>query len=162
MLITQIQLAAMERVDTPELERQDFFLYVDEFQNFATPSFVNILSEARKYRLSLIMAHQYVKQLDEVVADAVFGNVGTIVTFRIGGDDAEILEKEFSPTFLATDIVNLPKFQILLKLMINGVASQPFSAITMSPIGHPTESYDKVVRVSRKDMVTKENIEDKI
>ncbi|HQF57218.1 MAG TPA: type IV secretion system DNA-binding domain-containing protein [Candidatus Magasanikbacteria bacterium] len=163
MLITQIQLAAMERVDTPELERQDFFLYVDEFQNFATPSFVNILSEARKYRLSLIMAHQYVKQLDEVVADAVFGNVGTIVTFRIGGDDAEILEKEFSPTFLATDIVNLPKFQILLKLMINGVASQPFSAITMSPIGHPTESYDKVVRVSRERYGNKrENIEDKI
>ncbi len=163
MLITEIQLAAMERVDIPESERQDFFLYVDEFQNFATPSFANILSEARKYRLSLIMAHQYVKQLDEVVADAVFGNVGTMVTFRIGGDDAEVLEKEFTPTFLATDIVNLPKFQILLKLMINGVASQPFSALTMGPIGHPTGSFDKVVRVSRERYGNKrENIEDKI
>lgn len=163
MLITEIQLAAMERVDIPESERQDFFLYVDEFQNFATPSFANILSEARKYRLSLIMAHQYVKQLDEIVADAVFGNVGTIVTFRIGGDDAEILEKEFTPTFLATDIVNLPKYQILLKLMINGVASQPFSALTMGPIGRSTDSFDKVVRVSRERYGTKrENIEDKI
>ena len=163
MLITEIQLAAMERVDISESERQDFFLYVDEFQNFATPSFANILSEARKYRLSLIMAHQYVKQLDEVVADAVFGNVGTMVTFRVGGDDAEVLEKEFTPTFLATDIVNLPKFQILLKLMINGVASQPFSSITMGPIGHPTGSFDKVVRVSRERYASKkENIEDKI
>lgn len=163
MLITEIQLAAMERVDIPESERQDFFLYVDEFQNFATPSFANILSEARKYRLSLIMAHQYVKQLDELVADAVFGNVGTVVTFRVGGDDAEVLEKEYTPTFLATDIVNLPKYQILLKLMINGVASQPFSALTMGPIGRPTGSFDKVVKVSRERYGTRrENIEDKI
>jgi len=150
MLITQIQLAAMARVDTPEAERQDFFLYVDEFQNFATPSFANILSEARKYRLSLIMAHQYVAQLDEVVADAVFGNVGSMITFRVGGGDAEMLVKEFTPTFIEEDIVNLPKFQIFLKLMIDGVASQPFSAGTMPPIGSATESYEKVVRVSRE------------
>jgi len=150
MLITQIQLAAMARVDTPEAERQDFFLYVDEFQNFATPSFANILSEARKYRLSLILAHQYVAQLDEVVADAVFGNVGSMLTFRVGGGDAEMLVKEFTPTFIEEDIVNLPKFQIFLKLMIDGVASQPFSASTMPPIGSPTGSMEKVVRVSRE------------
>ena len=103
MLITQLQLSAMKRVDMPEEKRQDFFLYVDEFQNFATQSFANILSEARKYRLSLIMAHQYVAQLEEEVSDAVFGNVGSIVTFRVGGSDAEVLEKEFAPTFMVED-----------------------------------------------------------
>ncbi|PIY92642.1 MAG: hypothetical protein CO030_01235 [Candidatus Magasanikbacteria bacterium CG_4_9_14_0_2_um_filter_42_11] len=150
MLITEIQLAAMSRVDMPEEERKDFFLYVDEFQNFATPSFANILSEARKYRLSLIMAHQYVMQLDEVVADAVFGNVGSMVTFRVGAGDAETLEKEYAPTFTIEDIVNLPKFQIFLKLMIDGIASQPFSAMTMPPIGSRTGSAEKVIRVSRE------------
>ncbi len=163
MLITKIQLAAMERVDTPEAERKDFFLYVDEFQNFATPSFANILSEARKYRLSLIMAHQYVAQLDEVVADAVFGNVGTIVTFRVGAADAEVLAKEFAPLFLEEDIVNLSKYSVLLKLMIDGVASQPFSAVTMPPIGSPTGSSEKVIRVSRERYGRpREEIEEKI
>lgn len=163
MLITKLQLAAMERVDIPENERRDFFLYVDEFQNFANPSFANILSEARKYRLSLILAHQYVKQLDELVADAVFGNVGTMVSFRVGGPDSVELVKEFTPTFLEEDMVNLPKFQIFLKLMIDGVASRPFSAMTMPPIGSPTGSRDKVCRVSRERYSTqKEEIEDKI
>ncbi len=150
MLITKIQLSAMERVDTLEKDRVDFFLYVDEFQNFASPSFANILSEARKYRLSLIMAHQYVKQLDEVVADAVFGNVGTIITFRVGAGDAEALATEFAPVFTEEDIINLTKFKILLKLMIDGVASMPFSAGTLPPIGRPTGSLDKVIRVSRE------------
>ncbi|MBD3311177.1 MAG: type IV secretion system DNA-binding domain-containing protein [Candidatus Magasanikbacteria bacterium] len=163
MLITKIQLAAMERVDMPEEKRKDFFLYVDEFQNFATPSFANILSEARKYRLSLIMAHQYVAQLDELVADAVFGNVGTIVTFRVGGADAEKLVREFTPTFTEDDIVNLAKFHIFLKLMIDGVASQPFSAVTMPPIGSPTESKEKVIKVSRERYgKPRDVIEDKI
>ncbi|MBP9732562.1 MAG: type IV secretion system DNA-binding domain-containing protein [Candidatus Magasanikbacteria bacterium] len=163
MLITKLQLAAMERVDTPEPDRKDFFLYVDEFQNFATPSFANILSEARKYRLSLIMAHQYVAQLDEVVADAVFGNVGTIVTFRVGGADAEMLVKEFTPTFTEEDIVNLTKFQIILKLMIDGVASQPFSAATLPPLASPTDSAEKVIRVSRERYGKKrELVEEKI
>jgi len=163
MLINKLQLSAMERVDIPEEKRTDFFLYVDEFQNFATPSFANILSEARKYRLSLIMAHQYVKQLDEVVADAVFGNVGTIVTFRIGAADAEALAKEFAPVFTEEHIVNLNKYNILLKLMIDGVASQPFSATTMSPIGSPTGSAEKVIRVSRERYAkTRKSIEEKI
>ena len=163
MLITKIQLAAMERVDTVERDRKDFFLYVDEFQNFATESFSNILSEARKYRLDLIMAHQYMEQLDETVLAAVIGNVGTLVTFRVGSTDAEILAKEFAPTFLETDLVNLTKFQIYLKLMIDGVASQPFSANTLSPINLSTGSLEKVVRVSRERYATnRENIEDKI
>ncbi len=163
MLITELQLAAMARVDITEEERRDFFLYVDEFQNFATPSFANILSEARKYRLSLIMAHQYVAQLDELVADAVFGNVGTLLAFRVGGPDAEVLEKEFEPAFVINDIINLPKYQILLKLMIDGVASQPFSAITMPPIGSPTGSEDKIIKVSRERYAkSRDVIEDKI
>lgn len=163
MLVTKIQLSAMERVDTPESERKDFFLYVDEFQNFATPSFANILSEARKYRLSLTMAHQYVTQLDEIVADAVFGNVGTIIAFRVGGADSEVLAKEFAPVFVEEDIVNLAKYQIFLKLMIDGVASLPFSAMTMPPIGSPTDSFEKVVKVSRERYAKRrEVIEDKI
>lgn len=163
MLITKIQLAAMERVDIPENTRKDFFLYVDEFQNFATESFANILSEARKYRLDLVMAHQYMEQLDELVLAAVIGNVGTMVTFRVGSSDAEILAKEFAPTFVEEDLVNLPKYQTYLKLMIDGVASRPFSATTLPPIGASTHSTEKVVRVSRERYaVPRENIEDKI
>ncbi len=163
MLITKIQLAAMERVDTPEKDRRDFVLFVDEFQNFATPSFANILSEARKYRLSLVMAHQYIAQLDEIVADAVFGNVGTIISFRVGGADAEALVKEFSPTFIEEDIVNLAKFEIILKLMIDGVSSQPFTSSTLPPIGSPTGSSERVVKVSRERYSKpREMIEDKI
>lgn len=150
MFITKIQLAAMGRVDTPEHLRKDFMLYVDEFQNFATPSFASMLSEARKYRLSLIMAHQYIAQLSEEVRDGVFGNVGTMTCFRVGAADAEFLEQEFSPVFNQEDLVNLSKFHIFLKLMIDGVASRPFSAVTLPPIGKRTGVKDKVIRVSRE------------
>ncbi|MDO8499462.1 MAG: type IV secretion system DNA-binding domain-containing protein [bacterium] len=163
MLITKIQLAAMERVDTPEAERKDFFLYVDEFQNFATESFANILSEARKYRLGLIMAHQYMEQLEEEVMAAVIGNVGTTVTFRVGSTDAEILAKEFIPTFIEDDLINLPKYHIYLKLMIDGVSSRPFSSLTLPPIGSPTGSAEKVIKVSRERYaIARDRIEDKI
>jgi hypothetical protein len=155
MLVTKIQLAAMSRTDVPEKDREDFYLYVDEFQNFATESFATILSEARKYRLNLIVGHQYIGQLVQdkstKVRDAIFGNVGTLVVFRVGAEDAEFLVKEFEPIFTEVDIVNLPKYQILLKLMINGVASDPFSAITMSP--NPafiTHNLQKTVRVSQE------------
>lgn len=151
MLITKIQLAAMGRVDTPEEERRDFYLYVDEFQNFSTESFANILSEARKYRLNLILANQYIMQLDEVVRDAIFGNVGTIVSFRVGAADAEYLEKEFEPVFTMNDIVNLPKYNIYLKLMIDGIAGDAFSATTLPPIQTQfADSADKVIRVTRE------------
>lgn len=151
LIITKIQLAAMSRVDIPERERRDFVTIVDEFQNFATASFANILSEARKYHLSLMVAHQYVAQMDEGVRDAVFGNVGTIVTFRVGAEDAELLEKELAPEFMATDIVNLGKRQIYLKLMIDGVASRAFSAMTMDTIKRLPISYrEQIIDYSRE------------
>ena len=135
MIITKIQLAAMERVRIPEDHRKDFYLYVDEFQNFVTEAFAGILSEARKYRLNLTVAHQYTAQLisdkSSAVRDAVFGNVGTMIVFRVGADDADFLEKEFEPEFTPGDIVNLPNYKIYLKLMIDGVTSRPFSAKTL-------------------------------
>jgi len=164
LLITKLQLAAMSRVDIPESKRRDFFLYVDEFQNFATESFVNILSEARKYRLSLVLAHQYISQMEETVRDAVFGNVGTLISFRVGAEDAEYLEKEFSPEFSAQDLVNLPKYQIYLKLMVDGVAGRPFSAETLPPFEKPTLSYrDQIIKFSREKYATpREVVEEKI
>jgi hypothetical protein len=168
MLITKMQLAAMSRVDVPEEERRDFYLYVDEFQNFATESFANILSEARKYRLNLIVAHQYIGQLvadkkNTVVRDAIFGNVGTLICFRTGADDAEFLEKEFDPTYLLNDLVNLTKYHVYLKLMINGVSSTPFSATTLPPIAVATGNEQKVIDVSRERYANKrEVVEEKI
>ncbi len=161
MLITKIYLSAMSRVNVPESERADFYLYVDEFQNFATESFKDILSEARKYRLDLILAHQYVAQMDETVRDAVFGNVGTLVVFRVGAYDAEALEVEFAPEFTAQDIVNLGFASVYLKLMINGVASRPFSALTLPPIPMPEKSYkEEIIEFSRKKYATpKEEVE---
>jgi CxxC-x17-CxxC domain-containing protein len=151
LLITKLQLAAMSRVDTPEEKRKDFFLYIDEFQNFATESFVNILSEARKYRLALLLGHQYINQMEEEVRDAVFGNVGTIISFRVGADDAEYLEKEFTPDFLAADIVNLGKYNVYLKLMIDGIAGRPFSARTLPPWPKPEKSFrETIINVSRE------------
>lgn len=151
LLITKLQLAAMSRVDILEMERRDFYLVVDEFQNFATESFASILSEARKYRLSLVMAHQYIAQMDEVVRDAVFGNVGTLVTFRVGAEDAEWLEKELTPEFTAQDIVNLAKYNIYLKLMIDGVASRAFSADTLPPMPAQEKSFmSEIIESSRK------------
>ena len=164
LLITKLQLAAMSRVDIPEAERKDFYLYVDEFQNFATGSFASILSEARKYRLALIMGHQYIAQLEEEVADAVFGNVGTIVSFRVGAEDAEFLEKEFSPEFMATDIVNLGKYNIYLKLLIDGLAGRPFSAETIAPMKPLEESNrEKIIRASQERYSTpRQEVEEKI
>lgn len=160
MLITTLQLAAMERVRIPEEERVDFFLYVDEFQNFATDSFANILSEARKYRLDLVLAHQYVGQLVTMgaaatstkVRDAVFGNVGTMIIFRVGAADAEFLEREFEPEFEPQDMVNLPNFQVYLKLMVNGVTSRPFSATTLPPfrVRSSETTMERIIETSRK------------
>lgn len=150
MIINRIQLAAMDRASIPEDERRDFYLYVDEFQNFATESFADILSEARKYRLNLIMAHQYIAQMEEEVSDAVFGNVGTLISFRVGAADAEYLEKEFAPTFMQTDLVNLNKFAAYIKLMINGISSKPFSMETVPPIMENFGKADIVRRVSRE------------
>jgi len=172
LLITKMQLAAMSRVDIPEEKRRDFFLYVDEFQNFATEAFVNILSEARKYRLSLTLGNQYIAQLEEMtltgkstrVRDAIFGNIGTIITFRIGAEDAEFLEKEFFPEFTTQDLVNLAKYNTYIKLMIDGVASRPFSAQTFPPFEKPKKSNrEKIIKVSRERYGTERKIvEEKI
>src|ERR1700722_7200623 len=150
MIITRLQLAAMSRVDLPEEKRRDFFMYVDEFQNFATESFASILSEARKYHLSLTLAHQYIGQLvtsegSTKVRDAVFGNVGTIITFRVGAADAEFLENEFLPEFEQQDLVNLAKANVYIKLMIDGVSSRPFSAETLPPQPTPLVSHRDVI-----------------
>ncbi len=150
MIITKIQLAAQERQNILEHERRDFYLFVDEFQNFANESFATILSEARKYRLNLIVAHQYIEQLDEKVIPAIFGNVGTILTMRVGGADAEAMEQEFTPVFTPEDLVNLAKTQIYLKLMVDGVATKPFSANTLPPIARRSDSAHKVIQVSRE------------
>jgi len=150
MMITKIQLAAMSRVDIEEEDRKDFYLYVDEFQNFATDSFANILSEARKYRLNLVIAHQYIEQLGEVVKPAVFGNVGTMIVFRVGANDAEELVKEFTPQYEEQDLVNIPKYNCYLKLMINGIASEPFSATGLPPFTGNTGIEEEVIRFTRE------------
>lgn len=133
LLVSTIGLTGLRRADTPEEARRDFYLYLDEFHTFTTLSLAGMLSELRKYRLNLILAHQYLSQLDVQIRDAILGNVGTIITFRIGLTDAELLESEFFPDFRATDLLNLPNHHIYVKLMINGVVSQPFSARTLPP-----------------------------
>jgi len=140
IIVSKIQMAALSRADTPEKDRQDFYLYVDEFQNFITDAFESILSEARKYKLNLIIAHQFLGQLEQAAGtqgagskglrDAVFGNAGTMVSFRIGVEDAETMAKEFAPTFNEFDLVNIDRFNAYVKLMINGTASKPFNMAT--------------------------------
>jgi len=141
LLISRFDLAALSRSNIPEDERADYTLYLDEFHNFTTQSLVLMLSELRKYRLSLVLAHQYLTQLEPSVKDAVLGNVGTIIVFRIGATDAEIFAQEFAPEFKLTDFTNLPNYHIYLKLMIDGKISTPFSAVTLPPGDSPeTES----------------------
>lgn len=154
MLITKIYLAAMSRADASREEMSNlpnFYFFVDEFQSFANESFADILSEARKYHLNLTIAHQYIEQMQEEVRAAVFGNVGTMITFRVGSFDADVLEKEFLPAFSAEDIVNLDKYQLYLRLMIDGVGSRPFSAVALPPIPRGTHSFkDEILKHSRE------------
>jgi hypothetical protein len=153
MLVVKIYLAAMSRADEPaavlaKLPR--FYFYVDEFQSMMNQAFADILSESRKYKLALTLANQYIEQMEEEVRDAVFGNVGTLICFRVGPFDAEVLETIFDPTFTPEDLVGLGIGQIYLTLMIDGVGSKPFSAETIPPIEKPAISYrDDVVRSSR-------------
>ncbi len=164
LIVTKLQIAAMSRVDIPESERRDFYFYVDEFQNFATKSFTNIFSEARKYRLNLIITHQYVTQMEESIRDAVFGNVGTLACFRVGAEDAEYLEKEFAPDFQALNLVNLDKYNIYIKLMIDGLANRTFSARTLPPRPVSSKSHrEKIIATSRERYGTPyKKVEDKI
>lgn len=163
MIISQLQFAAMRRVDMPETSRRDFYVYADEFQKFATDSFATILSEARKYRLNLVLTHQYIEQMPETVREAIFGNVGTLQTFTVGPGDAAFLEKEFTPTFLAQDIINLGRFEMYLKLQIDDMSSQPFSARSLAPMGNRTGSREEAVRLSRSQFSKRvEVVEDRI
>jgi hypothetical protein len=161
LLITKLQLAAMSRVDTPEDERRDFILVVDEFQNFVTDSFSVILSEARKYRLSLVIAHQYLGQLTETqnykVKNAIFGNVGTMISFAVGAEDAQELEKEFAPIITYQDLTRLNKTQVAMKMLINGRSTPAFLANTLAPI-YPQETglEAEVIELSRHKFGTQE------
>ena len=131
LLVSRIGLTALSRADIPEGNRRDFFVYLDEFPTFTTLALANMLSELRKYRVNLILAHQFLTQLDPQLRDAILGNVGTIIAFRLGLADAEILEKEFFPELRAHDLVSLPNHHIYLKMMIDGAVSRPFSADTI-------------------------------
>ncbi len=138
IFVMKFQAAAMSRANVPESERKDFCLYVDEFQNFSTDSFATILSEARKFRLNLIVANQFTTQLTEEIRDAVFGNVGSIASFRVGSDaDADSLSKKFSPVFDRDDILRVPNYNTITQILVGGIPTQPFSMNTLPPLGNP-------------------------
>lgn len=163
MMITKIQLAAMQRASIPEEERVDFYLYVDEFQNFATESFATILSEARKYHLNLTMTNQYIAQMPEEVREAVFGNVGTIISFRTGAGDSAALVKEFEPVFDANDLVNLDNYNIYVKMAIDGVTSPAFSAKSLPPRTESFDNKEEIIESSRRKYAkNREEVENKI
>jgi hypothetical protein len=150
MLITKFQLAAMHRVSMPEEQRRDFYLYVDEFQNFATGSFIKIMSEARKYRLDIMLANQYMAQIPEEVTKAILGNAGTVMTFAVGAGDADVLNKEFAEVFEAQDLINLGPYQIATKMTIDGNTTRPFVATTLPLPSSKNENKDTVIQVSRE------------
>ena len=157
MLITKFQLDAMSRADISEKERTDFYLYVDEFQNFATDSFATILSEARKYKLNLTMANQYVSQMHEDVKDAIFWNVWSLAAFQVWADDADIFSKQFSEIVMPWDLVNTPKYQCYMKLMIDWLSSDVFSVNTLAPPEPTDESAlrENLFKVSREKYAKK-------
>ena len=150
MMITKIQLAAMNRASVSEEERRDFYLYVDEFQNFATTSFIKILSEARKYRLNLTLANQYIGQVPEDVQKAIFGNVGTLISFLVGAEDAAILTREFGGVYKEEELVSLDNFQVILKLAIDGKTSRPFFSYSLPLPESKNSNREKVMKVSQE------------
>jgi hypothetical protein len=150
MMVTKIQLAAMGRADMPEEKRRPFYLYVDEFQNFATDSFAVILSEARKYALNLTIANQYISQMSEAVRDAVFGNVGSIISFRVSPDDAPFLQKYFEPQFESTDLIQQHSRYFVVTMMIDSEKAPPFSAKTLNLPVAPADSSKQIMELSRQ------------
>lgn len=162
MIVTKIQLAALSRANLKEIDRRPFYLYVDEIHNFLTLSFADILSEARKYGLNLTLAHQYIEQLDDKLRAAIFGNVGTLISFRVGAGDANYLAREFSPVFCESDLVNLHNYNIYLKLMIDGKTSQPFSAITLPPYEKKKSYKEAIIKNSRKNYSRKRTKVEKV
>jgi len=157
MIITKLQLAAMNRVYVGEEARRDFYLYVDEFQNFATQSFIKILSEARKYRLNLTLANQYIGQIEEDVQKAIFGNAGSMVTFSVGAGDARLMSREFGEKYEEAELVGLGNYQIVLKLAIDNHTTSPFSAVTLPLPRSKNQNRDKVIRSSRERYAKKIN-----
>ena len=153
----------MGRAEVPEEGRADFFLYIDEFQNFSTNSFADILAEARKYRLCLTLSHQYLKQLREEVKDAVLGNVGTMLTFCVGHSDAAVLEHEFGQSYSARHFTELSRHEVCARLMIDGEVREPFTGKTFPPLGEPYGRRDNIIRRSREKYgMRRVVIEDKI
>jgi hypothetical protein len=163
LLTTQFQLGAMARASIPETARRDFYLFIDEFQNFSTDAFASILAEARKYRLCLTLSHQYIDQLPLPIRQAVFGNVGTLIAFRIGRSDAEIMENEFDRVFPATVLVDLDRYEAVVKLLEDGVTRTPFRARMLSPIENYVGRKNNLIACSRERFGTSRNaIEDKL
>jgi hypothetical protein len=150
MIITgKCLMAALSRDEIPQDERRDFYLYIDEFQNFTTDSIASILSEARKYRLNLTIAHQYIRQLPDNIRDAVFGNAGTLVSFRVESNDAEVLAKYMEPNFTTTDLITLENLRAIIRPLINGQPARAFNMkIRFSETGSP-EVRDKLIELSR-------------
>ena len=163
LLTTQFQLAAMSRANVPEADRRDFYLFIDEFQNFSTDAFASILAEARKYRLCLALSHQYIDQLSLPVRQAVFGNVGTLISFRVGHTDAEVLRGEFGPEFQAQQLVDLDRFELAVKLLENGTNQQPFRARSLAPVENPVGRREKLIARSRERFAkSRKEVEEKL
>ena len=163
LLVTQFQLGAMARSNRPEHERRDFYLFIDEFQNFSTDAFASILAEARKYRLCLTLSHQYIDQLSEPIRQAVFGNVGTLVAFRIGYTDAEVMEKEFGKTIPATSLADLERYEAVVKLLVEGSNLEPFRAKMLPPLENRVGRRAKLIALSRERFaMPRAKIEDKL
>jgi hypothetical protein len=150
LLTTQFQLGAMARANRPEEERKDFYLFIDEFQNFSTNAFASILAEARKYRSCLTLSHQYIDQLPLPIRQAVFGNAGTLISFRIGNTDAEVMEKEFGNTFPASVLVDLDRYEAAVKLLDDGMNREPFRAKMLPPLENRVGRKDKLIALSRE------------
>jgi hypothetical protein len=161
LLVTQFQLAAMARANRPESERRDFSLFIDEFQNFSTDVFASVLAEARKYRLCLTLSHQYIDQLSLPVRQAVFGNVGTLIAFRVGYADAEIMEKEFGKTFPASTLADLDQYEAAVKLLEDGTNKEPFRAKMLPPIGNRIGRKAKLIARSRERFAMPRAVVDK-
>jgi len=150
MMITKIQLAAMSRVHVEEEKRRDFYLYVDEFQNFATEAFIKILSEARKYRLNLTLANQYIAQIPEEVQKAIFGNCGSVASFIMGSEDSQVFSKEYGEHYTPEELVSLEKYQVINRISVDNVISQPFPARTLGLAKSSNQNKEKVIKVSKE------------
>jgi hypothetical protein len=163
LLASQFQLAAMQRAKQPETERRDFHLFIDEFQNFSTEAFASMLAEARKYRLCLVLSHQYIDQLSLPIRQAIFGNVGTLVAFRVGHSDAEVLEKEFGGAFPKSSIADLGKFEAIVKLLEDGTNKEPFRANMIPPIESRVSHATALISLSQaRFSTTREAVEEKL